>query len=250
MILLSTESLNWYWLHRIFWFAKEAWFHGIDLSVSFENYDTLDLDFIKKLSDETWIQVLSISAPSSGITESIVDKFISMASVLGTQVITFAPPHFSDKDISWYKEYLPKVKKSSNISISVQNVEPKFLFFIIPARKNASLIEIKKITWDTSFDLWSSSDIIKDSTFLWSSIKNIYLSDNLLDKKWLILGSSVWGISNLPIESLLMKLKANSYNWLFSLKVSPKEIWAGNNEAVLNNLKHCISYYEKYFAEK
>ena len=85
---------------------------------------------------------------------------------------------------------------------------------------------------------------------MWSSIKNIYLSDNLLDKKWLILGSSVWWISNLPIESLLMKLKANSYNWLFSLKVSPKEIWAGNNEAVLNNLKHCISYYEKYFAEK
>ena len=250
MILLSTESLEWYWLHRIFLFAKEAWFYGVDLSISFDNFDTLDVDYIKKISDEIWIKVLSISAPSQKVTETIIDKILAMAITLWTQVITFFPPHFSDKDTTWYKQYLPKVKKTSNLSIAVKNVSPEFLFFIIPARKNASLMEIKKITWDTSFDLANSVDIMKDSSFLWNSIKNVYLSDYIWDKKWLLLWTSVWTTSNLPIESLLMKLKASSYNWLFSLKLNPKELWAWNEDKVLNNLKSCIEYYEKYFSDK
>lgn len=250
MILLSTSSLKWYWLHRIFLFAKEAWFYWIDLSISFDDFDTFDVEYIKKISDETWVKVLSISAPSSKITDSIVDKLLYFSTFLWAQIITFSPPYFSDKNNSWYQNYLPKIKKTSNISISIQNVIPELLFFIIPTRKNASLMEIKKITWDTSFDLSNSIDIIKDIDFLWSSVKNIYLNDSLWEKKWLLLWTSTWWTSNLPIESFLMKLNANWYNWLFSLKVNPKELWVWNENKVLNNLKNCIDYYEKYFLKK
>lgn len=249
MILLSTSSLRWYWLHRVFLFAKQSWFYGVDLSLSFDDFDTLDIEYLKKISDETWVKVLSISAPEVKMSEKIVDKMISMASVLWTQVLNFSPPHFSDKNIDWYQKYLPKIKKSSSISITVQNVRPEFLFFVIPARKNASLIEIKKITWDTSFDLGSSADIIKDFSFLWASIKNIYLSDALWEKRWLLIWNAVWWTSNLPVESFFMKLKANWYNWFFSLKVNPEEVWVWNEEKVISNLKYCISYYEKYFLE-
>lgn len=249
MILLSTSSLKWYWLHRVFLIAKNAWFYGIDLSVSFDEFDTLDIEYLKKISDDIGIKILSISAPWFKITEQIVDKLLTISSVLWSQVITFSPPHFSEKNTNWYQKYLWKIKKTSTISISIQNVEPKFLFFIIPARRNASLIEVKKVTWDTSFDLSNSSDILKDLSFLWSSIKNIYLSDSYLEKKWMLLWTSVWWTSNLPIENLLMKLKASWYNGLFSLKVSPKELWVWNEDKVISNLKSCISYYEKYFKE-
>lgn len=247
MILLSTESLKWYWIHRILDFAKKSWFHGIDLSVDYENFDTLDIEYLKKISDETWVKILSITAPSSKISENFIDKILAMAALFQSQVVNFLPPHFSDKNINWYKEYLPKIKKSSSIAIAVQNVEPKFLFFIIPARRNASLIEIKKITWDTTFDLSNSNDIIKDYQFLGNSIKNIYLSDTEIEKKWLMLGKSSGWTSYLPIESLLMKLKANSYNWLLTIKIDPKELWAWNEDLVINNLKASISYIEKYF---
>lgn len=247
VILLSTNSLEWYWLHRAFLIAKEAWFYGIDLSVSFDNFDTLDIEYINKISNEVWIKVLSISAPSKKINKYMVDKLLYMASYLWSQLVTFFPPHFSDKNIDWYNEYLPKLSKDSLISISIKNVEPEFLFFIIPARKNASLIEVKKVTWNTSFDISSSSDIIKDISFLGSSMKNIYLSDSLNDKKWLVLWTSVGNTSNLPIESFLMKLKANSYNWFFSIKLSPSELWVWDYNLVIDRLKGCISYYKKYF---
>lgn len=247
MILLSTESLKWYGLHRAFKIAKKSWFHWIDLSVSFENFDSLDMEYLKEISDEIWIKILSISAPWSWVTESLIDKLLAMSAYFWSQIINFYPPHFSDKSISWYKEYLPKIKNSSSLSITIQNVEPKLLFFIIPTRKNASLIEIKKITWDTALDLSNSNDIIKDSVFLWNSIKNIYLSDSIWEKHWLTLWTSSWWISNLPIESMLMKLNANWYNWFFTLKVSPKELWVWNEDLVINNLKSNISYIEKYF---
>lgn len=247
MILLSTESLKWYGIHRILDFAKKSWFHGIDLSVDYENFDTLDIEYLKKISDETWVKILSITAPSSKISENFIDKILAMAALFQSQVVNFLPPHFSDKNINWYKEYLPKIKKSSSIAIAVQNVEAKLLFFIIPARRNASLIEIKKITWDTTFDLSNSNDIIKDYQFLGNSIKNIYLSDTEIEKKWLMLGKSSGWTSYLPIESLLMKLKANSYNWLLTIKIDPKELWAWNEDLVINNLKASISYIEKYF---
>ena len=43
-------------------------------------------------------------------------------------------------------KYLLKIKRDTHITIAVQNVEPKFLFFIIPEYKNATLYEIKKVT--------------------------------------------------------------------------------------------------------
>ncbi|MBT3852698.1 hypothetical protein HOF65_01450 [bacterium] len=80
------------------------------------------------------------------MNEKKVDKIVQIATKLKTQLITFSPPHFSDKNTTWFTKYLLKVKRDTHISIAVQNVEPKFLFFIIPEYKNASLYEIKKIT--------------------------------------------------------------------------------------------------------
>ncbi len=252
MILLSTSSLQWYWLHRIFWFAKKANFDGIDLSLTKTNYDLWDEDYIKELSRGYNMPVLSITAPMRGLNEKKVDKIVKIASELWTQLITFSPPHFSDANTSWFTRYLLKVKRDTHISIAVQNVEPKFLFFVIPEYKNASLLEIKKVTWDASLDLssidgWSSMDILKAQKILWSSIKNIFLSDKRWPKGWLLPWNAWWWISYLPLESFFMKLKTTGYNWFISLKVKPSELWVWTEEKVLQNLEYSINYYKKHF---
>lgn len=252
MILISTYSLVWYWLHRIFDFAKKSNYDGIDLYLSRSNYDLWDEDYIKSLSDSFWVPVLSITASLKWMSEKWVDEIISIAKTLWVQVITFSPPHFWDKNITWFKEYLSKVKKETNISISVQNVEPKFIFFIIPEYKNATLTEIKKVTWDSSLDLWaveSSSwiDILKAQKILWNSIKNIFLSDKDWTKTWLLPWKASSWISNLPLESFFMKLKSVWYNWFFTIKVKPIELWVWNEKTVLKNLEYVKEYYKKYY---
>lgn len=252
MILLSTSSLNWYWLHRIFLFAKEAWFDWLDLSLTKSNYDLWDENYIKELSIKTWVPVLSITAPSWWMDEKIVDKIIKISIKLWSQLVTFSPPHITDSNSTWFSKHLLKVKRDTHISIWVKNVEPEFLLFVIPKYKNASLYDIKKVTWDTSLDLSSidsssSIDIIKAQKLLWSSIKNVYLSDKRWPKSFIMPWSAGGWISYLPIESFLMKLRTTWYNWFITLKVKPQELWVWNQEKLLQNLEYCISYYKKHF---
>ncbi len=254
MILLSTASLTWYGIHRIFMFAKEAWFDGIDLALSRFNFDLWDEEYIKALSEAFDLPVLSLTAPSKWLDEIKVKKIISIAKNLNAQIINFSPPHFSDKNTTWFTNYLAKVKRNIHIWISIKNVEPKFLFFIIPEYKNASLLEIKKVTWDTSLDLAaidssSSMDILKAQKILWNSIKNIYLSDKKWPRKWIMPWMAGWWVSNLPLESFFIKLRASWYGWFITLKVRPTELWAWTKEKVTQNLKYAIDYYKKYFLE-
>jgi len=252
VILLSTSSLTWYGLHRIFKFAHKAGFDGLDIALGKINYDYWDEDYIKELSDSFNMPVLSITAPSRGMNEKKVDKIVSIATKLGAQLITFSPPHFSDKNTTWFTRYLLKVKRDTHISMAIQNVEPKFLFFIIPEYKNATLFEIKKVTWDATLDLSnidasSGMDILKAQKMLWSSIKNIFLSDKHWNKAGILPGGAGGGISYLPLESFFMKLKISWYNGFVTLKVKPSELWVWTEEKVIQNLEYANWYYKKHY---
>jgi len=175
---------------------------------------------------------------------------MSLSSVLWTQVVNFSPPYIKDLNASWFSKKLSKIKKESKISICIKNVEPEFLLLVIPKYRNSSLIDLKKITGDTSLDLSfldgsSWVDIIKAQKILWNTIKNVYLSD----KDWLLPWNAWWWISNLPIESFLMKLKTTAYNWFISLKVNPIELWVWNEELIFQNISNIIDYYKKYYLE-
>lgn len=236
----------------MFSFAKKTGYDGLNLVLSRMNYDFWDQDYVKKLSLEFALPVLSITAPARGMNEKKVDRIIQLATTLGAQQITFSPPHFSDKNTNWFTKYLLKVKRDTHLSISVQNVEPKFIFFVIPEHKNSSLLEIKKVTGDTTLDVSSIDqssglDIIKAQKILWSSIKNIFLSDKRGSKKGLLPGMSGGGVSYLALESFFMKLKAGWYNGFISLDVKSSELWSGIEEKVEQNLIYAKEYYKKHF---
>ncbi len=252
MLLLSTASLTWYGLHRIFDFAKKSGYVGIDIALGSLNYDLWDEDYIYELTQMFDLPVLSLTAPSKEMGKKKLEKIMLMAKKLSVQLVTVSPPHIMDKDTKWFGPLLAKIKKDTHISICVQNVEPKFLFFVIPEYRNATFTQIKSVTWDTTLDLLavdssSSMDIIKAQWILGSSIKNIFFSDKHGMKRGILPGWSGGGISYMPLESFLMKLKTTGYSWFITLKVNPKEIWVGNSERVLQNLEYMRKYYEKHF---
>ncbi len=252
MLLLSTISFNWYGLHKIFDFAKQANYDWIELVLAKNHFDYWDEDYVLSLAKEFNIPVLSIKAPKRWVNEKIVDRIVNLALKLGTQNITFTPPHYRDKNVNWYLRYLAKVKRDTHLAISIENVEPKFILFIIPEYKDASLMQIKKITWDTALDLSSIDhssglDIIKAQKLLGSSLKNIYFSDTHGPKKGLLPGNAGGWTSYLPLESFLMKLKASSYNWLITLEISPRELWVWTSDKIIANLDYFKKYYMKHF---
>lgn len=218
------------------------------------NYDTLNWEYIKSLSDAFEVPVLSITAPDKWMTEKKVDEIIKTVMLLKTQIVTFAPPHLSDKNTTWFFKYLPKVKRENRISISVQNVEPKFYLFLIPEYKSNTLMEIKRITWDSTLNISNldkntGMDLLKAQKVLWSSIRNIFFSDRYGSREGMLPGWA-WGwVSHLPLESFLMKLRTSSYSGFISIKVRPTELEVWNDEKVMHNLAYIKEYYTTHFLE-
>ena len=252
MLLVSTSCFAGYWIHKIFDFAKTANYDGIELVLDKKHFDYWDGEYINSLIKEFNIPVLSIRAPKRWLNEKVVDRIVNLATEIKAQNITFTPPHYRDKNVSWYLRYLSKVKRDTHLAISVVNVEPKFILFIIPEHKDATFTQIKRITWDTVLDISavnhsSGFDIIKAQKVLGSSVKNIYFSDSYWPKKHMLPWQAWGGTSYLPLESFLMKLKASSYNWFITLAISPREMWVWTNEKVLQNLKFFKDYIDKHF---
>lgn len=254
MLLLSTSSLKWYGIHKIFTLVKKAKYDGIDLVIDDKNYDTLDAVYLKGLSDAFDIPILSITAPDRGLSKDKVDQIVKIAQALNTQVLNFYPPHISDKNMDFFTKYLTKIKRELRIKVTLQNVEQKFMLFVIPEYKNSNLLDIKKITWDTALNLSnidkaSGIDLAKAQSALGNTLANIYLNDKNGPRDGLIPWEAGGWVSHLPIESFLMKLKSSGYNWFFSLRVKPTEMWVGVDEKVLYNLEYAKNYYKKHFLD-
>lgn len=254
MLLLSTYSLKWYWIHRILEIVKKSNYDWLDLYMDFKEYDLWDINYIKEIKEKAKIDILSISTPNKWLNKIKVDKIFDIAKALWVQLVTFSPPHVTDKNKTWFTKYLQEVKNDFNFNIAIQNIENKYIFFIIPEYRSMPFDEIKKITWYTSLEIAnidnsSSIDIIKASKMLWASMKNVFFSDKKWDDEWILPWKESWWISNLPLESFLMNLKANAYNWFITLKVSPDNLWVWDEEEVLKNLEKVKNYYKKYYLD-
>jgi hypothetical protein len=200
------------------------------------------------------LPIISITAPKKGMDKKKVDHIVEIAKKVWAQSITFSPPHITDKNTSWFSQYLMKIKRDTWLSILVQNVEPKMLLFVIPEYRNNTFTEIKKVTWDTALNIWSLDksswmDPLKAQRILWATMKNVYFCDKTGSKTWLLPWWAWWWVSYLPLESFLMKLKTIWYKWFITLKVRPTELWAWNDDRVLQNLEYAKNYYKKHYFE-
>ncbi len=249
MLLISTSSLKWYWLHKIFKLISKSTLDWINLDIVAWEFDTEDALYIKSLSEEFNVPVVSVSAYEKKMDAKLVDALIDFCRIIWAKMINFYPPHRADKDTTWFSDYLAKAQiKTPDILLSVMNVEPKTFLFFIPEYKDATLETIKKITKNTSLaisnvDITTWVDLLKTFNLLWNTIRNVFLSDKSWAKSELMLGK--W---DMPLRDLLWKLKENSYNWLFTLKIAPKDLLVGSpDEIVLWKIEDAQKYFNKYY---
>lgn len=248
MLLLSTSTLQWYWLHRIFDFVKNSSYDGIDLCVDFELFDTFNGEYLKKLINETSVKIVSITAPERKLSTGQLEFILNLAEEIGVKIVNIHPPHRTEKEKDWFGEHLQILqKKHSTIMINIVNAPPKTWMFIISEYGDARPETIKKMTEHTALSISniepnSGVDLMKTFYLLGSTLEFVYLSDK---KEWnekLFLWEGL-----MPLESLLIKLKDVKYKWVFSLQIDPKSISAWNDKEVLENLEKAKQYLQKYF---
>lgn len=249
MFLLSTRSLAWYGLDKVFALAKAGGVDAIDLSIDFTLYDTLDAAYLQILEERHAIRITSITAPNRKVTKKQSSEILELANVLGVSIVNFTPPHRSDRDKEWFSEWLKTlIQKYPNITINIVNAPPKTWLFIISEYGDARPETIKKMTAHTALSIEnvepeSGVDLIKTFTLLGNTIGLVYLSDKTEEKIGLFPGEG-----DMPLESFLIRLKEAGYTGYFALDIDASELGIGDDTSVIERIKKARNYLEHYFA--
>ncbi len=245
MLALSTDSLKGYGLNRIFKFVKDAKYDGIDLSMDPKNFDTQNTDYIKQLSDEYGLPVLSIQTPPNANAHKIQEA-VKMAKVLGTRVIVIQPPHLFDfKQIQWLKNEIPKIRQKENISIALENAPSQTFLGIIPEHAMGNVNEMKKFKHaciDTTRVAQKHDDLIRVYKALKKFLVHVHLSNLKTGKQYYLPNEGI-----LPIESFLTKLKQDNFAGNIAYKINPKFLSAGDDEKVIKTLADMKNFYDTYY---
>ena len=247
MIALHTSSLNKYGMNRIFEFAKEAGYDGIEVEVDKSNFDSQNAEYIKKLSDQFGLPIVSLHAPSNGTAKS-VEHVVEMAVYLKCPVVVITPPKLLDfKFINWLKKQTPILRKKKHVQIALVNAPGKTMLGFLPDRAMNSLSDMKKFGMavldcsSTASKKWGN--LMSVYNHLKKMVVHVHLSNINKHKEY----SLPTGDGVLPLESFLRKLKASDYKGAISVRVRPAELSAGNDEMVIKKLKKVKAFVDEFF---
>jgi sugar phosphate isomerase/epimerase len=246
MIALHTDSLDRYGLNRVFAFAKAAQYDGIEIAVSKRSFDSQNAEYIKALSQEYQIPIVAIDTPADGSDKS-VEHVISMAEYLMCPIVVVQAPKLFDFSFTrWLKKNVPILRKKKKIHIALKNTAGKTTLGFLPERALNNLTDLMQfgmVCLDTSATQSKKWDLIKTYEHLKKLIVHVQLSNAKRLKDYTLPMDG-----NLPIESLLRKLKMNEYKGVISIRVNPAELSAGDDETALKKLREVKTFVEEFFA--
>ena len=246
MLVLCTDSLRGYGLNRVFKFAKEAGYDGIDLSINYGQFDTFNADYVKALSEEYELPVHAVSAPEQ-ISAKHIKELVTLTKKVGAKVLVLQPPKFLDfKLASWLKKEIPKLREKEFISIALENAPAGTFLGFIPEHAMSNTLELKKFK-HVSLDAARIGEQKKDLLRAYKAFKqylvHVHLSNVYKGKKYAPLKEGI-----MPLESFLTRLKQDKYPGAISIKILPKYLHAGDDEQLMDELDKAKKYYEKYYA--
>lgn len=252
-LLLSTDSLSWYWLDLIFQTASNVGFDWIDLAM-WKNFDSWSYSYVKKLSENHNIPVkciqLSENVNSREMNQAVdIAKYLSIntISINAPKITNFKSYKFIVNNIWAYKRHNPDIK------FCMIN-PPKSNLFILPVYTYnfTSIVEIfKKYKMFLWLDIVNLDETILETNFLRKManfipyIWIVYVSDKT--KTW-VWHAPLWQWT-LKLESIFKKFKQNEYYGDFSLKLNLDKLVLSDIEKVEQVLKKSRLFYKDNYID-
>lgn len=250
-LLLSSDTLSWYWLDLVFQLAQDLRFDWIDLAI-WKNFDARNIDYVKRLVTKykTPVNVIQVSEK---VNKKELDYAIDLANELWSEAITINAPEILD--FKTYRFIVTNIKlykkHNHNIKFAIIN-PPKSSMLLLPVPKYyfSNVVEIIKKHWvNVWFDISNMDDTILESTFL-RKISNyipympvVYISDKNKNWQWHV---PLWEWV-LKLNSIFKKFKSNNFFWYLSLKLELTKKDLSDLEKVEQILKKCrLNFKENY----
>lgn len=244
MYLLSTDCMLGYGLNRIFEFAKEAKFDGIELAMNIRLFDTQNADYINRLKKEYKLPVEVLRTfPNSTVKQTLMA--LELAKDVGAKMVVLEPPKLFDfKYKEWMKKQVPSLRKKYKLMIALKNGPSEYLWGVLPKRALSSIPDLqnfKEVSLDISNLYDKKIDLMRAYEIMKPYMVHVHMSN--------VLKGSDHNLPNdgiMPVESFLTKLKKDKYSHSVSLLVKPRALEAGNDKAMMKNLDKVKKFYDRY----
>ncbi|MDF2379775.1 MAG: sugar phosphate isomerase/epimerase [Candidatus Gracilibacteria bacterium] len=246
MVLLSTDSLKGYGLSRIFRFAKEVGFDGIEVALDLHLFDTQNAEYLNELQKEHGLKIRVVRTfRNSTVKQSSLA--LEIAQDVGAKMVILDPPKIFDFTYkSWLKKEVPKLRKKYQLDIALKNGGSEYTLGFIPGRSMTSVADLQnfeQVCLDISNLYGKNQDLMRVYDVLKPHLKHVHLSNVDKGKEGSMLDKGI-----MPLESFLTKLKGDQYKGDVSLVVRPRALGVGDDRIMMRSLEKSLGFVKKYMS--
>lgn len=246
-VIFSTGSLYPFGLERVYAWAAEAGFDGVEVMMD-ERWDTHQPDYLNTLARRCGIPIMALHPPLyRGVwnlePEETLVRVAKLARRLEVPVIVAHPPAPGRPLKRWTSGPLMEAREQG-VAVAVENMprgRPRHPFSI--RRKSChrpeNLVGIGDVTLDTSHLGASGVDVMRAWSVLGGQIRHVHLSDSNLTGKD---EHRIPGTGKLPLRELLSALAGGNYSGVVSLELKPWPLGAPDPAKIVQKMREALRF--------
>lgn len=247
-VVFSTGSLHPFGLDRIFSWAAEAGFDGIEVMMD-DRWDTHQQRYLDHLVQTHGLPIAALHPPvGRGVwglePEDTLVRVADLASRIGAGVVVAHPPRVGRSLQRWTDGPLAEAR-SRDVNVAVENMPQEVDQGPLGLRAPRScchpedLLGVGDVTLDTSHCGVSGVDVLRAREVLESQLRHVHLSDSRL------IGRDDHrppGKGKMPLRELLAGLAAQDYTGVVSLELKPWPLGTPDPEKILERMRESLEF--------
>ena len=246
-VVFSTGSLYPFGLERIFGWASETGFDGIEVMMD-NRWDTHQAHYMNALSEQHGLPIRALHPPiyegawRLGSEETLV-RSAKLAVRISCPLVVAHPPPPGRPLERWVSGALAEAR-AEGVTVAVENMPRNDPGIFRVRRRTCFLPEhlsrAGDVTLDTSHAGASCLDLMHAQTTLAAQLRHVHLSDsNLKPGKD---DHRLPGKGKLPLKPFLAALSESKYPGAVSLELKPWPLGAPHPEEILNRMRGALEF--------
>ena len=247
-VVFSTGSLYPFGLDRIYAWAAEAGYDGVEIMMD-DRWDTHQASYLDHLAEKHGIGILALHPPlrrgawGLGPQETLV-RVARLARRMEVPVVVAHPPP-PGRTLERWSTGLLRQAREQGVSVAVENMPRSEVGGIFGIGKLRTcdlpehLVGLGEVTLDTSHVGASKVDLMRAYSVLASQLRHVHLSDSDLtggDQHRLP------GKGRLPLRPFLHALASSDYPGVVSLELEPRSLGAPDAGIILERMREVLHF--------
>ncbi len=247
-VVFSTGSLYPFGLERIYSWAAEIGFDGVEIMMD-ERWDTHQSHYLSGLAERNELPIRALHPPLGqgawGLEpEETLVRSSKLAAKVGADVIVAHPPASGMLLEGWSKNTLADARKSG-VAVAVENMPRSragrsiFGWERQHCYRPELLLNLGDVTLDTSHLAASGIGIMYAWELLEEQLRHIHLSDSNLTGRD---EHRIPGRGSLPLKEFLSALAGSNYPGVVSLELKPWPLGTPDEHKILDRMREALEY--------